>query len=255
MERSTRSVSEALETSDNAFGALTLVLREQDGETELLRHYGAEAAYEALSSSGLMPELVRGEMPAVTLDGKEYSCARTGFDTDESGESPLLFVQLIPKDSLREESDTRVLLLGFVMVIILASVTVYTIAAQRASAEQELDEELKARYSPKRLRSRMLNTGAVSVVLIFAIVVLVEAVGLMYTELRNGRDVLNLFSRQLERSTEEEYRQIRREEEMWIVSRGEISVMHLGCSLVSTPMREPSPELRIKAFTVPPPET
>jgi len=221
MERSTRSVSEALETSDNAFGALTLVLREQDGETELLRHYGSEAVYEALSSSGLLPELVRGETSAVTLNGKEYSCARTGFNTDESGESPLLFVQLIPKDSLREESDTRVLLLGFVMVIILASVTIYTIAAQRAMAEQELDEELKARYSPRRLRRRLLNTGAVSVVLIFAIVVLVEAVGLMYTELRNGRDVLDLFSRQLQRSTEEEYRQIQREEEMWIVSRGE----------------------------------
>ena len=30
----------------------------------------------------------------------------------------------------------------------------------------------------------------------------------------------------------------------------EISVMHLGCSLVITPMREPKPELRINAFII-----
>ena len=77
----------------------------------------------------------------------------------------------------------------------------------------------------------MIKAGTLCVVITFAFVVLVEAAGLMYTELRNGRAILSLFSRQLERNNVEEARQVQREEEEWIVYYGE-AVMRLLYSFV-----------------------
>jgi len=77
----------------------------------------------------------------------------------------------------------------------------------------------------------MIKAGTLCVVITFAFVVLVEAVGLMYTELRNGRAILSLFSRQLERNNVEEARQVQREEEEWIVYYRE-TVMRLLYSFV-----------------------
>ena len=221
LQRCTQIVNEALESSDSSFGGITLILRESSGERTLLRQYGTDTAYETLASQNMIEQMIRDEQPVVSMDGEDYNCAYLRIEPSRSDEEPLVSVQMIPRNSLRKENAPRVLLLELVMVIIMTSFTVYMTAVQRAMAEQELSKETRNHYSPKRMRKRMMKAGTLCVVITFAFVLLVESVGLMYSELRNGRAILNLFSRQLERNNEEESRQIREEEEEWIVYYGE----------------------------------
>ena len=221
LQRCTQIVSDALESSDRTFGGITLVLQDADGEMELLRQYGTKTAFASLSTQGLIEQMIREELPIVTMDGQEYNCAYAHYEQGHTEAGPLTFIQMIPRPSIREENTPRVLLLEFVIAVILAAVTVYITDVQRTMTEGEITEELKNRYSPKQMRKRMVKANALCVVVFFLFVVLVEAVGLTYTELRNGRTILNLFSKQLERNNEEEVRQIQREEEEWIVYHGE----------------------------------
>lgn len=221
LQRCTQIVNDALESSDRSFGGITLVLQEADGERELLRQYGTDTAFASLSSQGLLGQMIREEPPIVTMDGKKFNCAYAHNKQNHPEEGTLTFIQMIPRTSLREENKPRVLLLEFVIVVIMTAVTVYITGVQRTMTEREITEKLRNRYSPRRMRKRMVKACALCVVIIFLFVGLVEAVGLTYTELRNGRAILNLFSKKLERNYEEESRQIRREEEEWIVYYGE----------------------------------
>ena len=221
LNRCTQFVYEALEAANVSFGGITLALRENDGEIEIFRQYGTALSFETPAAGDLLREMLGGHQTTVTLDGQDYSCAYASFEARQNEEGKLIVVQLIPKVSLQEDSIPRMRLLRLVMEIILIVITVYTIAVQHAMATDELSEELRNRYRPKRLRRRMVTTGVLSVVVVFAAVILVEAVGLMYSELRSGRDILNLFSGQLERNNEEQVRRIEREEEEWIVFYGE----------------------------------
>ena len=221
LERCTRIVNNALENTNRSIGGVTLVLRETGGENALISQYGADTAFRSLSSQGLIDRMIREELPVVTMDGQEYNCAYAHLEQGHTTEGPVTCVQMIPKTSLWKENRPRVLLLEFIMLVILTAVTVYITAAQQTMLEGELTDELRTRYSPKRMRKRMVKANILCVVIAFAFVTLTEAVGATYTELRNGRVILNLFSRQLERNNEEEARQIQREEEEWIVYHGE----------------------------------
>ena len=190
LERCTQIVRNALESTNRSIGAITLMLQEADGENALISQFGADTAFRSLSSQGLIDRMIREELPAVTLDGQEYDCAYAHLEQGHTTEGPVTCVQMIPKTSLREENRPRVLLMEFIMLVILTAVTVYITASQRSMLERELTDELRTRYSPKRMRKRMVKANILCVVIAFAFVTLAEAVGLTYTELRNG----NLFS-------------------------------------------------------------
>ena len=83
MARCTQSVNEVLKAADSSFGAITLALREQNGEIALLGQYGSDSAFEALSSQ----DLIREKMPVVSLDGQDYICAYLDFGAGENHEN------------------------------------------------------------------------------------------------------------------------------------------------------------------------
>ena len=253
LEGYTRIVNEALESANDSLGGITLELREKDGEAVLVRRFGSASVPTASLSQELLQEVLCGEKQDISLEGKDYHCAASRFEAKQSEEGTPVFVQLLPKMSLQEENIPRVQLLGLVMLVILIAVTVYTVSVQHAMAERELSEELKKRYSPRKMRLRLVKSAVLSIIITFVIVVLLESVGLMYTELRNGRDILNLFSNQIVRNDTEKDRPIEKKDEEWYVSCGQrLAALLSGYPALNTPekLRESSEALGVEMITL-----
>ena len=215
------NIYEALESADATFDGITVVIRDQDGELQLLRQFGAGKPFESLAGLGLTKELLYAETPSLTIDGQEYLCAFAELDNRRGEEEHLHIVQMLPRVSLKEQIATRSLLLGLVMEIILISVTVYVTSVQRYTAEHDLSEEQTERFRPEKMRRRMIAVGILSVVLTFAAALLIESVGQMYVELRYGKDTLNVIFEQYESKDRDQNRSIKREEESWFIYCGE----------------------------------
>ena len=142
------NIYEALESADATFDGITVVIRDQDGELQLLRQFGAGKPFESLAGLGLTKELLYAETPSLTIDGQKYLCAFAELDNRRGEEEHLHIVQMLPRVSLKEQIATRSLLLGLVMEIILISVTVYVTSVQRYTAEHDLSEEQTERFPP-----------------------------------------------------------------------------------------------------------
>ena len=215
------SIYETLEAADATFNGITVVIRNQDGELQLLRQYGAGEPFENLAALGLTEELLHAGTPSLTVNGQEYLCAFAELENRRGEEECLHIVQMLPRVSVKEQIVTRALLLGLVMEIILISITIYVTSVQRYTAEHELSEEQAERFRPEKMRRRMIAVGILSVVVTFAAALLIESVGQMYVELRYGRDTLNVVFEKYESKDQEQNRSLKKEEESWFVFYGE----------------------------------
>ncbi len=221
LERYASRIYESLEEANKSFEGITLVLREQDGELELLRQYGKPGSFENLSDLGLTDEILHQESSLLTVDGRDYLCSCSQPDANWYGGEELFIVQLIPKSSLSEQHITQVLLVSIVMLIIFAAVAVYIFAVQRYLAEHVLSEEQAVKYHPRRMRKRMFTIGLICILVSASVALLIESVGQLYMEFRYARDALRIFSSQLEKENQDQLERVTAEEEAWFVYYGE----------------------------------
>ena len=221
LDRFSYNIYDSLKSADDAFEAVTLLILEKDGDMQVLRQHGTDAAFEDLAAPGLTEESLRGETPTLTIDGREYLCASTELRDRLSDRERLYIVQMLPQVSLRDQNIKRALLLDLVMVILFSVAGIYLTSVQLYCRDHELTEEQAARYAPAKLRKRMLSYGLLCFILVFASAMLIESVGQMYTELRYGRDALSIFSEHMEKVNQDQRREIIEEEESWFVYYGE----------------------------------
>ncbi len=221
MDHGVDDVFGALESADDTFDGITLMLQEQDGRLQLLQQYGAQPGHESLADLGLTEEMLRSETASPTIDGQEYACSYADFEVGQRDGGAFRIVQLLPKTSMKEQSVSRVRLLRLLMAIIFVAFTVYTTSVQRTIADREVSEEVARHYRPERVRRRMVSVGLLSIVATFLCALMIESLGQMYADLRYGKDTLALFSERLERENLDRQRESTQEEEEWIVYYGE----------------------------------
>ena len=220
LDRYSGHIYDRLETADESFGGMTLVVREEEGSLTVLRRFGSVDGTDPLQDSDLIEQTIRTRPTVLTLNERGYQCSVTQLD-DGAGEETLFVLQIIPQVSVREQNTSRTLVAVLLMVIIFIAVSVYVISVQHFTAKHSMSEEQARHYTAEAMRRRMLTLGILSAVIVFASAVLVESVGQLYMELRYGRDTLRLFSGQVERETQDQLRSIAREEETWYVTYGE----------------------------------
>ena len=218
---STDIIHEALESADAAFGGISLAVRNQDDALSLVWQIGMNGEGDALSVLGLTEEMIKERIPLLMVDGQEYQCAYDEIVSRSIDKDHLIFVQLLPLVSLREQNIKRALLVDLVMSVIFLVVTVYVLAVQRYTTEHELTREQAEQYRPDKMRTRMMNVGLLGILITFALALLIESVGQFYVELRYGRDTLNIVSRQLETTIRNEKENAVREGEPWYTYYGE----------------------------------
>ena len=230
LNRFSNNFLDMLKSADETFSAVTLLLQEQDGSLRYVRQYGSAEGID-FSAMEFTDELVGKETKTLTLGGQEYFCTSVQLVDRRSEGAPLYLVQLLPTVSLEEQNVESMRLLRLCMAILLLAVTVYTVSVQRYVADNSNNSEVMNYYQPKKMRKRMIGIGLLCVLITFAVGALTESLGLMYEELRYGKDALNLFSEQLKRETLDDHSEIREEEESWFVYYGE----ELGALLAEYP--------------------
>ncbi len=220
MDMGTDVTMASLQDADETFEGITLLLQEQEGELQLIRQYGGDAAAESLRDLGLTEETLRQEPPVLSLGGKDYACSYGDFVLTRREGGSCRIVQMLPKIPARDLNLSRVRLLRIVMTIIFVAFTVYTLSAQRYAAEHAVNGEEAEEFQPRRFRRRLVNIALLSVVVTFLCSLMIESLGTLYSEVRCGRDTLALHAARLEREDDKRQRARVREEEDWIVYYG-----------------------------------
>ena len=221
LDRYSGHIYETLETADDSFGGITLVVSEEEGRLQILRQFGTVDGAEDLSRLALTEESILQTSSVLTLNEREYQCTATRLDDGGTGEEDIYILQIIPLVSLREQNVSRALIIVLLMVIILIAATVYVISAQHRFTDSRMTREENEHYHPDNVRRRMISVGILSVVVVFAAALLVESVGQLYMELRYGRDTLRLFAGQVEKENQDQLGSVSREEEAWYLYYGE----------------------------------
>ncbi len=218
LDRYSGLIDEVLETADESFGGITLLINEVDGRLEIVRRFGNVEDLEELPDMDLV-EAVLQPSSVVTLDGKNYHCSASRLE--KVGEENAYVLQLIPQVSLREQNVSRALIIVLLMLIMFTAVTVYVISVQHRTADGRMTREEAEHYRPDKVRRRMISVGVLCVLIVFLVAVLVESVGQLYMELRYGRDTMRLFAGQVEKESQDRLDSVSREEESWYVYYGE----------------------------------
>ena len=221
LDNYSENIYHTLETADEHFGGITLVVSEEAGNFQILRQFGSIEEAEELLDPQLIEQTIRESAPILSLNEKEYQCTVSVFNEGGSEEETRYILQIIPQVSAREQNVSRTLLVVILIVIILIAVTTYVISAQHRSKAGSTDKEEARHYHPDNVRRRMLMVGILSAVIVFAAAVIVESVGQLYMELRYGRDTLRLFSGQVEKDNREQLGSIAEEERSWYLYYGE----------------------------------
>lgn len=217
----TAQIYEALEKADNVFDGATLVIGEQDGQEALLRTYGDIDGDVTLADLGLSSDAPPSGEFEVTLKGRTYTCAVLQPDAEWRDRADVTVLQLLPLHAQEQENLRAALFIAFTMALIFMTIITYVASVQRYVKDNEITGDQAAHYAPRKLRLKLICAGIVSVVVIFAITLVVQEVKELYVELRHGRDTLSLLSRQLEQMDGDRDDSIVRDHEDWYVGYGQ----------------------------------
>ena len=134
LDRYSGHIYDRLETADESFGGMTLVVREEEGSLTVLRRFGSVDGTDPLQDSDLIEQTIRTRPTVLTLNERDYQCSVTQLD-DGAGEETLFVLQIIPQVSVREQNTSRTLVAVLLMVIIFIAVSVYVISVQHFTAQ------------------------------------------------------------------------------------------------------------------------
>lgn len=228
----------AVGNENGSFGGITLLISEEDDGVELLRSYGDAGSVESLSELGITAEQIKQRSPILVVNGTTYSCTYSTLQEAWGERENPVMIQMLPIAAIGMRSVVQSAIICYAMALILFNLIVYVMSVQRYVREHTLTEEQAARYNPRRLRMRVTNAGVIGILAILVSSVIVLGVGQLYIELRNGRDTLRVFSKQLEQVDQYQTEALERNQENWYVYYGEQMA-----SLLSTQPSLATPEM------------
>lgn len=211
----------AEESESDGFGGITLVVSETDDGVEVLRSYGDAGVVDNRWGVGITPEQIRQRTPFMILNGTTYRCSYSTMMGEWDGRENPLMVQMLPIVTIGTRSIVQAAIICYAMMLILVNLIVYVMSVQRYVREHVITPEQAARYNPGKLRVRMINAGVIGTLAVFVVSMIVAGVGQLFLELKDGRETLRVFSKQLEQVDQYQTEALERNQENWYVHYGE----------------------------------
>ena len=212
---------DTLEKADRVFNGNTMLVSELDGHMTLMNAYGDIRKYESLEEMGISEEQLREEQQMLKVNGVSYSCVYSHFESESPETENVTMVQMLPMVTIGLKSLNRALAIGYTMALSFLTMLVYMFAVRRRVRDTVLTKAQARRYSPRKLRVRMISAALTSAIAVFALAALLQGVGQIYVEAKYGQDTLDTVIRQMNQSAaltkdEDNFRQ-----EEWYVYHGQ----------------------------------
>lgn len=211
---------DTLEKADRVFNGNTMLVSELDGHMALMNAYGDIRKYQSLEEMGISEEQLREEPQMLKVNGVSYSCVYSHYESESPETENVTMVQMLPMVTIGLKSLNRALAIGYTMALSFLTMLVYMYAVRRRVRDTVLTKGQARRYSPRKLRVRMISAAVTGAIAVFALAALLQGIGQIYVEAKYGQDMLDTLIRQMNQSdaTAKEGDNFRQEE--WYVYHG-----------------------------------
>lgn len=162
-------------------------------------------------------KFVSNTISDITLNDKKYRCICAEADGRWIGQNRVFVVQFFPRYSFRGLMALQSAIVCLLMLVIFITLIVYALAEQRYVIENIMTTEQAKRYNPVKLKRKVINAGLTGAIGIFIFAFLTQAVSQMQQETRNGKDIMQFLSGNLEESVQVQEKRIKRAQEEWYV--------------------------------------
>ena len=211
---------DALEKADRIFKGNTMLVSDQDGHLQLLSAYGDIEKYQSLSEMGISEEQLRQEQDVLKINGVSYSCVYSHVESDGPETANVTMIQMLPIVTMGMRSLNRALAICHTMALSFVTMLVYMFAVRRCVRETVLTVGQARRYSPRKLRVRMICAAVTGAFAVFVVASILQGIGQIYVEAKYGQDTLDTVVRQMELSTSAVDVGDDRRQEEWYVYHG-----------------------------------
>ena len=211
---------DALEKADRIFKGNTMLVSDQDGHLQLLSAYGDIEKYQSLSEMGISEEQLRQEQDVLKINGVSYSCVYSHLESDGPETANVTMIQMLPIVTMGMRSLNRALAICHTMALSFVTMLVYMFAVRRCVRETVLTVGQARRYSPRKLRVRMICAAVTGAFAVFVVASILQGIGQIYVEAKYGQDTLDTVVRQMELSTSAVDVGDDRRQEEWYVYHG-----------------------------------
>lgn len=212
---------DALERADQVFNGNTILIGEQNGHMELMKSYGSIQKYQSLEEMGITGEQLRQEPDRLRINGVTYSCVYSHYEAESSETANMTMVQMLPIVTLGMKSLNCALAVCYTLGLSFVTMVVYMFAVRRCVRETVLTKGQAKRYSPRKLRIRMICAAVTGAIAVFAVACTLQGIGQIYVETKYGQDTLDTVIRQMNQLNAAEDDEDDHQQEEWYVHHGQ----------------------------------
>ena len=209
-----------LETAGETFGSITLIAAEENGSLKLVRSFGSTGDKTDLSEYGLSEDAVRMETPQASLGKETYDCYYNVYKNGWAGED-VYAIFMIPQSLPQYRNRFGILAVCSLIFLVFGAMIVYAEAVKNYVRNTVLTEEQAQKYTPQKIRQRLLMAGVLGGVTVVALASLTHGAGLIRAELKQGRDVLHILTAYYENEQMNPGSSAEEEEKKWVIRYGE----------------------------------
>ena len=163
-----------------------MLVGERDGRLELLKSYGSIQKYQSLEEMGISGEQLQKEPERLKINGISYSCVYSHYEGETLDAANVTMVQMLPIVTLGLKSLNCVLAICYTMGLSLVTMLVYVFAVRRCVRDEVLSAAQATRYSPRKLRVRMVCAVVTGAIAVFAVASILQGVSQIYIEVKYG---------------------------------------------------------------------
>ena len=181
---------DALKTASELFESITMLVRIQGSQVEMIRRYSGSIVSDDPADYGISKDTILEKTPRIVLDGIPYDCAYFEQPNIGTQSEKFYMVQMMPlKTDTSSNLFTSILTSSIILLIELA-VIVYVFSLQKYIAENDLTAEQADLYRPSRTRRIITASGISGIIAVFVAVFVTSSLGVMNKELDNGERIL-----------------------------------------------------------------
>ena len=212
---------DALERADQVFNGNTMLIGELDGHLKLLKSYGSIQKYQSLEEMGIDEEQLRKEPDRLKINGVSYSCVYSHYEDESSETANMTMVQMLPIVTLGMKSLNCALAICYSMALSFVTMLVYMFAVRRCVRDTVLTQGQANRYSPRKMRIRMISAAVTGTIAVFAVASILQGISQIYIETQYGQDTLDTVIRQMAQLNSAVDDEDDRQQEEWYVYHGQ----------------------------------
>ncbi len=160
---------------------------------ELMKSYGSIQKYQSLEEMGITGEQLRQEPDRLRINGVTYSCVYSHYETESSETANMTMVQMLPIVTLGMKSLNCALAVCYTLGLSFVTMVVYMFAVRRCVRETVLTKGQAKRYSPRKLRIRMICAAVTGAIAVFAVACTLQGIGQIYVETKYGLIAAGLY--------------------------------------------------------------